>query len=216
MEGRPLEDEELVERARAGDVAAYEELVRSYQDMAARAAYVLAGPAEAEDAVQEAFVKAYRALPSFRPGSRFRPWLLRIVANEAIDRRRSARRAAGLVLRVAETGWATEDRPLGGAAPSPEEAVLRREEAEEVVRAVSLLRPKDRLVIAYRYWLELSEDEMALVLGCPRGTVKSRLSRALARLRQHLQPAARSDPESPLPRSPATEAGPARAVARRT
>jgi RNA polymerase sigma-70 factor (ECF subfamily) len=179
MEGRPLEEEsELVERARRGDVGAYEQLVRRYQDLAVRTAYVAGSGADAEDAVQEAFVKAYHALYRFRPGSPFRPWLLRIVVNEAIVRRRAARRHANLALRAAE------GRPPGDAAPSPEGAALARETQEELVRALGALRLEDRLVIAYRYWFDLSEQEMAEALGCRPGTVKSRLSRALSRLRQ--------------------------------
>ena len=179
MGGRPLEEIELVQRAKRGDVGAYEELVRMHQDLAARTAYVITGQsADAQDAVQEALVKAYRALGRFREGSPFRPWLLRIVANEAINRRRSARRQTNLAVRAAE------GRPPDDAVPSPEGAALAQERHQQVVAAVSRLRPEERLVIAYRYWFDLSEAEMAEALGCPRGTVKSRLSRALARLRE--------------------------------
>ena len=178
MGGRPLEEIELVQRAKRGDVGAYEELVRMHQDLAARTAYVITGQsADAQDAVQEALVKAYRALGRFREGSPFRPWLLRIVANEAINRRRSARRQANLAVRAAE------GRPPDDAVPSPEGAALAQEQHRYVVAAVSRLRPEERLVIAYRYWFDLSETEMADALGCARGTVKSRLSRALAKLR---------------------------------
>jgi RNA polymerase sigma factor (sigma-70 family) len=180
MGGRPLEEAELVERARHGDVNAYEELVRKYQDLAARTAYVIAGGADALDAVQEAFVKAYGSLDRFRAGSSFRPWLLRIVANEAINRRRAARRQSNLALRAAE------GRLAGDAVPSPEGAALAQERQEELMAAVNQLRPEDRLVIAYRFWFDLSEAEMAEALGCARGTVKSRLSRALGRLRERL------------------------------
>jgi RNA polymerase sigma factor (sigma-70 family) len=180
MGGRPLEEAELVERARYGDVGAYEELVRKYQDLAIRTAYVIAGGAEAQDAAQEAFVKAYHSLGRFRPGSPFRPWLLRIVANEAINRRRAARRQANLGLRAAE------GRLAGDAVPSPEGAAHAQEQGRELVSAVNGLRPEDRLVIAYRFWFELSEAEMAEALGCAPGTVKSRLSRALGRLRDRL------------------------------
>jgi RNA polymerase sigma-70 factor, ECF subfamily len=181
VEGRPLEDAELVERAGRGEVEAYTELVRRYEQVAFRAAYLIVGSApEAEDAAQEAFFKAYAALGRFRAGAPFRPWLLRIVANEARNHRRAAGRRAGLTLRVAE------DRPSGGAAPSPEAAVLAREGRESVLEAVNGLRDEDRLVVAYRYFLELSEAEMASALGCARGTVKSRLSRALGRLRERL------------------------------
>jgi RNA polymerase sigma factor (sigma-70 family) len=182
VEGRPLEDAELIERARQGDVASYEELVRRHQEAAGRVAYVVAGStAEAEDAVQEAFVKAYRALPRFRLEAPFRPWLMRIVANEARNRRRSAGRRARLALRVAE------DRPSGDAAPSPEAAVLEREEQEALLHAVNELGERDRMVITYRYFLEMSEREMAEALGVAPGTVKSRLARAMARLRRVLE-----------------------------
>jgi len=179
MGGRPLEEEELVERARNGDVTAYEQLIRTHQDLAARTAYVISGgAADAQDAAQEAFVKAYYSLGRFRTGAPFRPWLLRIVANEAINRRRSTRRQMGLALRAAE-GRLQDD-----AVPSPEGAALAQDEHRRLVAAMNLLRPEDRLVIAYRYWFDLSESDMADALGCARGTVKSRLSRALARLRK--------------------------------
>ena len=174
-------------------LAAYEVLVRSYQNLAVRTAYVITGQAaDAQDAAQEAFVKAYYSMARFREGAAFRPWLLRIVANEAINRRRAARRQANLVLR------AGDDRPPGDAGPSPEGAAIAGEEQRELLAAISGLRPEDRLVIAYRYWFDLSETEMAEALGCPRGTVKSRLSRALKRLRARvgssLAPAAERAP----------------------
>jgi len=181
MGGRPLEDSELVELARQGDVSAYEELVRRYQDLAARTAYVITGGADAQDAVQEGFVKAYLSLGRFRAGAPFRPWLMRIVANEAINRRRAARRHMNLALRAAE------GRRSEGAVPSPEAAALVQEQSQELIAAMAQLRPEDRLVIAYRYWFDLSEAEMAEALGCARGTVKSRLSRALGRLRGALE-----------------------------
>lgn len=181
MGNRPLEEPELIERARGGDVRAYEELVRRYQSLAVRTASVVAGPADAEDAVQEAFVKAYRALPRFRTGSAFRPWLLRIVANEASNRRRTAGRQTRLTLRAAR------DRPSGDAAPSPEAAVLDEEGRRMLLAAVDRLDERDRLVIAYRFLLGLSEEETARLLRRPRGTVKSRTSRALARLRALLE-----------------------------
>jgi len=185
MEGRPLEEAELVERARQGDVAAYEELVRRYQNLAVRTAYVITGQAaDAQDAAQEAFVKAYYSMGRFREGAAFRPWLLRIVANEAINRRRATRRKASLALRVAES------RPSEDAAPSPEAAALAHEARSELVSALSRLREEDRLVIAYRYFFDLSEAEMADALGCARGTVKSRLSRSLKRLQREMPRAA--------------------------
>ncbi len=183
MEGRPLDqdDSQLVARAREGDVRAYETLVRRYQDLAYRAAYLITGrAADAEDAAQEGLVKAWYALDRFRSGAPFRPWLLAIVTNEARNRRRSGRRQDDLAVRVAEA------RPSGDAAPSPEVAALARERRRILLAAVSRLPERDRQVIAARFFLELSEAEMAAVLRCRPGTVKSRISRALARLRSAL------------------------------
>ena len=129
--------------------------------------------------MQEAFVKAYLALSRFRRGAPFRPWLLRIVANEAHNGARSARRREGLALQAAAAD-------PGGAVPSPEAAVLARDEAEALARALGRLREPDRLVIAYRYLFDLSEAETADALAVRPGTVKSRLSRALAHLRTEL------------------------------
>jgi len=188
VEGRPLEEADLVERAKEGDAEAYAEIVRRYHQLAFRTAYVVTGHAEdAEDAAQEAFVKAYRALPQFTSGLPLRPWLLRIVANEARNRRRSAGRASGLIVRVAQ------DRPSVDAAPSAEAALLASETRTSLLDAIGQLRDDDRRVIACRYFLDLSEAETGEVLDLPRGTVKSRLSRALARLRLAL---AATDPPS--------------------
>ena len=158
--------------------------MRRYQELAFRTAYLITGTAaEAEDAAQEGFVKAYYALGRFRPGAPFRPWLLQIVANEARNRRKAAGRRATLVLRAAGTLQPADARPSGDAAPSPEAAALAAEQRAALLRAVGALRDDDRLVIAYRYFLDLSEAEMAAALGVARGTVKSRLARALGRLR---------------------------------
>ena len=181
MEDRPLEDDELVAQAKRGDTRAFGTLVEEHQTIAFRTAYLLTGSAaDAEDAVQEAFVKAHAALGRFRRGAPFRPWLLTIVANEARNRRRSAGRRDRLALRAAE------DPLSGGAVPSPEAALLDAERREELLRAVNDLREDDRLAIGCRYFLELSEEETAAALGWRRGTVKSRTSRALDRLRDRL------------------------------
>jgi RNA polymerase sigma-70 factor (ECF subfamily) len=179
---RPLDEAELVERARRGDLEAWETLVRPYQGIAFRTAYLLAGnAADAEEAAQDGFVKAHRALGRFRRGAALRPWLLRIVANEARNRRRSAGRRERLVMRAIE-----EVRP-GDAVPSPEAALLAREEQERLLAALERLPDDHRDAIACRFLLELSEEETAAALGIRRGTVKSRLARALARLRETLE-----------------------------
>jgi RNA polymerase sigma-70 factor (ECF subfamily) len=185
MEGRPTDDSVLIARAVRGDSAAYEEIVQRYQQVAFRTAYVIAGSApDAEDAAQEGFVKAYRALDRFRLGADFRPWLLRIVANEARNRVRSSGRRRQLELRLSE-GF----RP-GDAAPSPEAVAVASDERRRLLAMVNALSDEDRLVITSRYFLELNGEETATALGIPEGTVKSRLSRALARLRTRVEEAA--------------------------
>lgn len=188
MVGRPLQtasgavgDGELVERAKRGDNDAYEQIVRRHQALALRVAYSICGSTEdAEEAVQDAFVKAHRALARFRPGAPFRPWLLRIAANEARNRRTARGRRAGLLERL------VREAPSGEAAPSPEGAVLGAEQRSELVEALAALPAGQRDALACRYLLGLSEREAAAVLGCRRGTVKSRASRGLASLQREL------------------------------
>src|SRR2546423_12957003 len=128
MEGPPADDSVLIARAVRGDSAAYEEIVKRYQQVAFRTAYVITGSAaDAEDAAQEGFVKAYRALDRFRPDADFRPWLLRIMANEARNRVRSSGRRHRLELRLSE-GF----RP-GDAAPSPEAGGVAPDERQRLL-----------------------------------------------------------------------------------
>lgn len=153
--------------------------MEEHQDLVFRAAYLICGNAtDAEDAAQEAFVKAYYHLARFQSGAPFRPWLLTIVANEARNRRRSGARRSGLALRASAL------RATDTAEPSPEAALLAQEERALLLAALDRLRPEEGLAVACRYFLDLSEAEMAATLGCARGTVKSRLSRALGHLRQ--------------------------------
>ena len=177
MEATPEREADLIERARHGDVSAFEALVRAHQDVAFRTAWVASGGADdAEDAAQEGFMKAFVALPRFRAGATFRPWLLTIVANEARNRRRSASRREALALRV----------PEPGTADAPEALAMATESRQELLDALNRLPDPDREVISYRYLLELSEAETAAALGVPVGTAKSRLFRALTRLRAEM------------------------------
>jgi RNA polymerase sigma factor (sigma-70 family) len=181
-----VEDTALIERAKKGDAASYGRLVRRYQSVAFRAAYLVTGDAgEAEEAIQEAFVNAYRALGRFRPGAPFKPWLLKIVTNEARKRNRTSRQRTGLELVLSEDSSLREQAEI-----SAEERFLVAEKCAELLKAVEGLREEDRLVIACRYFLELSEAETAEALDCARGTVKSRLSRAIERLRDYMGGAA--------------------------
>jgi len=178
VDARDEFEDDLIERARRGDAAAFESLVRAHQSVAFRTAWIVSGGADdAEDAAQEGFMKAYAALPRFRSGAAFRPWLLTIVANEARNRRRSAGRREALAVRASgpiatDTGEA-----------SPESLVLARERHAALLGSLDRLSDADREVISCRYLLQLSEAETAATIGVPVGTVKSRLSRALDRLR---------------------------------
>ena len=169
----------LLTRACGGDLDAYEQLVRLHQQIAFRTALVLTrDAADAEEAAQDAFVKAWRALRRFDRARPFRPWLLAIVANEARNRRRSAGRRELLAVRAG-----AEPATASSARGSPEGALLVAERDASLAAALERLDERDRQVIACRYLLELSEAETAAALGCRAGTVKSRLSRALERLR---------------------------------
>ena len=180
MVSRPPDDSELVERARRGDEDAYEELVRAYQGIAFRTAYLVAGSAaDAEDAAQEAFVKAYRALGRFRPR-------LAVSAVAAPDRRQRGAespplrgRRAALALRAAA------EEILGGRGSVPRgRSCSPGRSGSGCSRRSTRLREEERLVIACRFFLELSEEETAAALGVRLGTVKSRTSRALEHLRE--------------------------------
>jgi RNA polymerase sigma factor (sigma-70 family) len=176
---RALTEGELLARAQGGDADAYASLVRAHQDVAFRTAMLITqNAADAEEAAQEGFVKAWRALGRFRAGAPLRPWLLTIVANEARNRRRSAGRRAALALRMAAPADADT---------SAEAVVLEHESRGALLDALGRMRPDDRVVLGCRYLLELTEAETAAALGVPAGTVKSRTSRALARLRGEVE-----------------------------
>jgi RNA polymerase sigma factor (sigma-70 family) len=160
--------------------------VERYSGLVFRAAYLVTrSSADAQEVAQDVFVKAFAALGLFRHGAPLRPWLLRIAMNEARNRLRGTARRDTLALRVAA------ERSLEGSEQSPEAALLASERSRELISAVERLREEDRLAIACRFFLELSEREAAQALGWRRGTFKSRLSRALARLQAELQEAPR-------------------------
>jgi RNA polymerase sigma factor (sigma-70 family) len=168
----------LIGRAQRGDQRAFGELVSRYQDVAFRAAFLVTRDRDdAADAAQQAFIKAYRALGRFRTDSPFRPWLLRIATNEARNLRRTAGARGRLALRIGQERGVEE---------SPEVHAEAMERRSTLLAALDRCRPDDQQIIAYRYFLELGEAEMGIALDCPPGTVKSRLSRALGRLRSEL------------------------------
>ena len=163
---------------RAGNREAYAELVCRHAPVAVRTARLLGAGTDAEDVVQEAFVKAYAGLDRFRDGAPFRPWLLRIVATETRNLHRSAGRRAARE----QAAWDRTAPLLAGSDDDPAAAVLSRERRQQLVAGIGRLGEPYRQVVACRYLLDLDEAETATVLGVPRGTVKSRLHRALDQL----------------------------------
>jgi RNA polymerase sigma-70 factor (ECF subfamily) len=170
-------DAVLVTRARAGDQHAYGMLVSRHLAATRRAALAIIGSAQADDVVQEALARAYGALGRLEPARPFRPWLLRIVINEALNQRRSAQRHTVLASRLT-----CLDRPRPAA--SADVDFLAAEQRIALFAALEELAPRYRQVVVCRYLLEMSEAETAQVLTISAGTVKSRLSRGLARLRK--------------------------------
>ncbi|MCX4669402.1 RNA polymerase sigma factor [Streptomyces sp. NBC_01381] len=183
----------MIARVRAGEAEAYAELVRAFTGLALRAAAALGAGSDAEDVVQQAFFKAYCSLGRFREGSAFKPWLLSIVANETRNTVRSAVRQRSLVGREAALA---EAEPLIPESADPAVAALEVERRAALLAALERLSEEHRLVVTYRYLLEMDEAETAEALGWPRGTVKSRLNRALRKL-ERLLPRVPDGPHGP-------------------
>ncbi|MFF2845069.1 RNA polymerase sigma factor [Streptomyces sp. NPDC058001] len=175
----------VIARVRAGEPEAYALLVRAHTALALRAARALGAGADAEDVVQQSFLKAYCTLGRFRDGAAFRPWLLSIVANETRNTVRSAARRRSVVDREAAL---REAEPLIPESVDPAHAAVARERRAALLAALDRLSEDHRLVVTYRYLLEMDEAETAEALSWPRGTVKSRLNRALRKLAGLLPP----------------------------
>lgn len=174
------DDVALLARARENDRLAFGELVRRHQYSALRVAAVISGSTEeAKDIVQDAFVNVHRKLDSYRGTGSVRSWLLRVVANHAKNHVRSRIRRIRREDRHADLQLRDED--------GTEQAAIRNMENIAVAVALGRLQPDDREVLGCRFVAELSEAETADVLDVPLGTVKSRTSRALAKLQRELE-----------------------------
>jgi RNA polymerase sigma-70 factor (ECF subfamily) len=159
----------------------FDSFVREHRDRAIGLAWRLldGDKAAAEDVAQEAFVRAYKQMHRFREDAPFRPWLLRIVQNLALNELRARQRRGGLIERVGVLSPRVAD--------APDAQVAAADESERVLRAMDELPPDDRTVLHLRYFLELPEREIAEAIGRPAGTVKSRLHRASQRLRDVIE-----------------------------
>jgi RNA polymerase sigma-70 factor (ECF subfamily) len=175
-----VDESTLVRHATNGEAAAWEPLVLAHQEAVFRLSYLLLGdPDDAEDIAQETFLRAWKYLQRFDPARPLRPWLLSIASNLASNRRRSAGRYVSALMR------AFRNEPA--ASPGIEEKSVQKMEAANLWQAVQNLSLSDQKIVYLRYFLELSVAETAQALEVPEGTVKSRLSRALERLRGIIQ-----------------------------
>jgi RNA polymerase sigma-70 factor, ECF subfamily len=175
-----LDEATLVRHAANGDATAWEPLVLAHQEAVFRLSYLLLGdPDDAEDVAQETFLRAWNHLKRFDPTRPLRPWLLSIASNLASNRRRSAGRYLAALTR------AFRNEPASSA--SIEEKSARHMEASDLWKAVQNLSTPEQQIVYLRYFLELSVAETAQALNIAEGTVKSRLSRALERLRGIIQ-----------------------------
>ena len=170
-----MTDGELVTSARAGSTAAFTGLVEIYQVPVYNLCYRMLGdPGEAEDAAQEAFLRAYSQLHRYDPARPFKTWLFAIASHHCIDR-----------LRRRHVTWlGIDDEPLlthpalSEPRPGPEQMAVRREEEAAVQAALAVLGPRDRSAIVMRYWYGMSYEEIARATGSTASAVKSRLHRA--------------------------------------
>jgi RNA polymerase sigma-70 factor (ECF subfamily) len=181
---RVSDETNWIERARAGDQQAFSRLVEMYQTPIFNLAYRMLGdPAEAEDAAQEAFLRAYTRLASYDPRRSFKTWLFSIASHHCIDR-----------LRKRRLTWLSLDEPLpvnlapalAEPSPGPEDQAVRGEQANLIHRHLGRLSPEDRSVIVMRYWYDFSYEEIAEATGGTVSAVKSRLHRARLSLAEKL------------------------------
>jgi RNA polymerase sigma-70 factor (ECF subfamily) len=192
-----MNEYDLVARARAGDETAFTTLVETYQTAIYNLCYRMVGEAgEAEDAAQEAFLRAYSRLSSYDPTRPFKTWLFSIASHHCIDRLRK-RRLIWLSI---------DDEPL---APhpalreqtlGPEEASVRREQSEGIQKYLSHLAPDDRQVIVMRYWSDMSYEEIAETTRTTVSAVKSRLHRARGHIAEMMRA---GEPTKAVPPRPA-------------
>ena len=169
----------IIHRAQQGDATAFGQLVEAYQGQVYRLALHMGlSPADAEEVAQEAFIAAWRGLPRFRGDSRFFTWLYQLTTHAAIDLMRREKKY--------RDNTDIEDVVLTDAAQSPQETVEKQETQEAVQAALQSLSPQAREILLLRYQAELGYEEIGAVLGLPNGTVKSRINRARAQLKEVL------------------------------
>ena len=176
--GARLSDDEAIRRCQDGDREAFRHLVERYKNPLYGTAYLMTGNAAlAEEHVQEAFLSAWRGIRTFRRGRPAKPWLMRILVNTVISQQRRRRLAVVPI----------DESLLPGSAPGPHAEAEAAEDRDAVRAAIARLSPEHREVVVLRYFAELTVPQVARSTGVREGTVKSRLHRALRRLRELLE-----------------------------
>lgn len=191
--GDRTEEREAVARMKSGDVGGLEVLVRRHQERALRAAHLIVGDsALAEDVVQDAFVRAYEKIGGFDFERPFGPWFMRIVVNgsatAASRGRRRFRKETTLEVEGTDTRHSRDLREPVDRDPGPPELAEREDLRRRVIEAIDVLPPAQRASLVQRYYLGMSEADMARDAGAPPGTVKWRLHAARKKLSEILRP----------------------------
>lgn len=181
----PTEDRQLVDAVLAGDGEAFRVLVeRESRSLIRVCRRMLRDPVEAEDVAQEAFLRAYRSLGTYRGDGPFGAWITRIAVRIAAARLVERKDVTEVL--DEEAAGADEATVLRGMAGDPEALALTRERRAAIVQGIATLPPDQRRVVALRFYGDLSLQEIAEATNRPVGTVKSRLHRGIAALREHL------------------------------
>jgi len=185
-EPREISDETLVERFRAGDITAFDTIVERHQHKVYAIAYRMTRNREDSlDIAQEVFLRAHRSIGQWRPLRGFRHWLYRIATNMTIDVLRKRQRRAGVIVDGEDFSM---DRGIAGPTNSrgPVERITIEEMGCQIGKAIEKLPERQRAVIVLRYYEDMSIKEIAAVVGCTEGTVKTHLFRATGKLRDLL------------------------------
>lgn len=183
-----IEEDKIIRKAVGGSAEAFEQLVVKYQTPIYRLCLRMTGnPEDAADLTQESFLKAWRALDTFRFGSGFSTWLFRLASNTCLDHLRAQKRRPVLPLTLEDNDGEEMTLDPPDSAPTPEEALLASEEQERLNQALAQLDPGQRHILTLRVVNDLSYTEIAEILEIKEGTVKSRIARARDALRKKYQ-----------------------------
>jgi RNA polymerase sigma-70 factor (ECF subfamily) len=184
------EEKLLIERCKRGDIAAFDLLIRQYEKRVYNFAYRLSNNQDdAEDVAQEAFIRVFNAVGTFRGEANFSTWLFKIVTNVYLDERKRAKAHTTVPLdEFIELEEDTVSRQIEDAGPTPEMVVQERERNQIIQEAIQSLPEYQRVMIVLYHNQEKSYEEIAQIMNLPIGTVKSRLNRARLALKEKLGP----------------------------